>query len=175
MCSRCGAMLYRHADNCLDYTLALALSGLVFFLIANLYPFLSLTLEGQVQETILITGVLELYAQGLHLVAILVLATGIVIPLVLLAGLVYLLAPLKWGFRVWGFAPVFRLARTLQPWAMMEVFLLGILVAMVKLIKLAEVTPGLGLYAFLVLVFLLTAIATTLHPESIWERLPTGN
>jgi paraquat-inducible protein A len=54
----------------------------------------------------------------------------------------------------------------------MEVFLLGILVAMVKLIKLAEIRPGLGLYAFLVLVFLLAAIAATMQPEHIWEQAP---
>lgn len=172
MCCRCGAMLYRDAEGCLDITLALALGGIIFFFIANTLPFLALSSEGRTQETILLTGVLELYRQGLHSVAILVLATGIVCPFIVLIGLAYILIPLKLGHSAWGTAPLFRLVRLLQPWAMVEVFFLGILVAMVKLIKMAEITPGLGLYAFLALVLILTAIAVFLHPECIWQRLP---
>jgi len=165
-------MLYRDAEGCLDITLALSLGGIICFFIANTLPFLALSSEGRTQETILLTGALELYSQGLHSVAILVLATGIVCPLVVLIGLAYILIPLKLGRNAWGTAPIFRLVRLLQPWAMMEVFLLGILVAMVKLIKMAQITPGLGLYAFLALVVILTAIAVSLNPECIWQRLP---
>lgn len=172
MCCRCGAMLYRHAEGCLDLTLALALSGIICFVIANIYPFLSFAYEGRIQETILLSGAIELYNQGQLIIAVLVLATGIVSPLVVLIGLIYILIPLKFGHRAPGTAPLFRLVRLAQPWAMTEVFFLGILVAMVKLIKMAEITPGLGLYAFLALVVQLTAIAVSLNPECIWERLP---
>ena len=172
MCCRCRAMLYRRAEGCLDITLALALSGIICFLIANFNPFLALSSEGRIQETVLLSGVIELFRQGLHPVAILVLATGFFCPLVVLVGLSYILIPLKLGYRAWGIVPLFRLVRLLQPWAMMEVFFLGILVAMVKLIKMAQITSGIGLYAFLALVILLTAIAAALHPECIWERLP---
>ena len=171
VCSRCGAELYRRCDHSLDRTLALAVSGIVFFLIANLYPFLSLSSEGRVQETVLISGIVELYSQDMRLVAVLVLATGVVSPLFILVALVYLLAPLKLGHKIWGFAPIFRFVQKLQPWSMMEVFLLGILVAMVKLIKMAVITPGMGLYAFLILVFLFAAIAATMQPEKIWEQV----
>ena len=165
-------MLYRRAENCLDITLALALGGIICFLIANVFPFLSFYAEGRTQDTVLLSGVLELWHQELYIVALLVLATGVVCPLVVLVGLTYILIPLKLGFRAWGMAPLFRLVRMLQPWAMMEVFLLGILVAMVKLLKMAQITPGLGFFAFLALVIQLTVIAISLNPECIWERLP---
>ena len=175
VCSRCGAMLYRSSNGSMDLTLALAITGLVLFVMANVYPFLSLALEGQVRETVLLTGVMELYQQDMRLVAILVLCTGIVFPLFVLSGLIYLLAPLKLNFRMFGAIYMLRLVQKLRPWGMMEVFLLGIVVSMVKLLAMADVAPGLGFYAFLVLVFILTAITAIFHPEDVWERLSQRN
>ena len=125
-CSRCGAVLYRNRRNSLDRTLAMAVCGVILFVIANLFPFLTLSFEGQVQETTLVTGIMELYRQGMTSLAVLVLATGVVFPLVELAGLIYLLLPLKFDRKPWGMAVVFRVVRSLQPWGMTEVFLLGI-------------------------------------------------
>lgn len=172
VCRRCGAVLMRNRSHDIDRPLALALSGLIFFVIANFFPFLTMSLEGQIQETTLISGVIELYRQHLPLVALLVLGTGIVFPLLELSGWIYILLPLKFNRVPWQMAAVFRLVNSLRPWAMMEVFLLGILVAMVKLLKLAEIIPGTGLFGFVVLIFILAATAASLNPESIWKRLP---
>lgn len=170
-CSRCGAVLYRNRRNSLDRTLAMAVCGVILFFIANLFPFLTLSFEGQVQETTLVTGVVELYRQGMTSLALLVLATGIVFPLVELAGLIYLLLPLKFDRTPWGMAGVFRVVRSLQPWGMTEVFLLGILVSLVKLASMATVIPGAALFAFLALMFVVAATAASLNPDIVWERL----
>jgi paraquat-inducible protein A len=170
-CSRCGAVLYRNRRNSLDRTLAMAVCGLILFIIANVYPFLTLNFEGQVQETTLISGVMELYRQGMIPIALLALATGIVFPLVELVGLVYLLLPLKFNLIPWGMAGIFRIVRSLQPWGMTEVFLLGILVSIVKLAGMATVIPGVALYAFLALIFVVAATAASLNPDIIWERV----
>lgn len=172
LCRRCGAVLYRNLSRSADLPLALALSGIVCFIIANYFPFLTMSVEGQVQETTLVSGVVELYRQKTPLLAMLVLATGIAFPIVELCGLTYILIPLKLNRTPWKMAAVFRLLIALRPWAMMEVFLLGILVAMVKLLKMADIIPGIGLFAFLVLIFLIAATAATVNPESVWERLP---
>lgn len=170
-CSRCGAVLYRNRRNSLDRTLAMAISGLILFFIANLFPFLTLSFEGQIQETTLITGVLELYRQGMIPLALLVLATGILFPLFELTGLIYLLLPLKFNRIPWGVAPVLRVVRSLQPWGMTEVFLLGILVSIVKLAGMAAVIPGAALFAFLALIFVVAATAASFNPDIVWERL----
>jgi paraquat-inducible protein A len=156
----------------LDLVLALTLSGVITLIIANVFPFISLNLEGVSQETTLITGALELYQQDMQPVAILVLATGMMFPILVLVGLTYLLIPLKIGRIPWKMAPVFRLVLFAQPWAMMEVFLLGIVVALVKLSSMATVTLGIGLYAFVGLVFIMAAMNASLNPENIWARLP---
>jgi paraquat-inducible protein A len=171
VCTRCGAQLYRSKPKSLDRTLAMALSGIVFCIIANIFPFLSLEFEGQLRETTLITGIVEFYRQGMPWMSALVLTTGILFPAFELTGLIYLLLPLKLNRIPWKMAAVFRLILSLQPWGMTEVFLLGILVCMFKLAQMATIIPGIALYAFLVLMFVVAATAASLDPDILWERI----
>jgi paraquat-inducible protein A len=170
-CVRCGAVLYRRKQNSLDRVLALTVAGLILFVIANMYPFLTFRLEAQIQETNLITGVKELYQQGMWIVAGVVLLTTIVMPLLELTGMLIVLVPLKLRRRPWKLALLFRAIRTLRPWGMMEVFMIGILVAAVKLVKMASIIPGTALYAFLILIFVLAASAAALDPHIVWKKL----
>jgi paraquat-inducible protein A len=170
-CTRCGAVLYRHKPNSLNRVLALTLTGLILFVIANAYPFLTFRLEAQIRETNLITGVIELYRQGMWVVAGVVLLTSIVMPLLELTGMLFVLLPLMLRRRPWQIAFIFRAIRNFRPWGMMEVFMLGILVAAVKLAKMASIIPGLALYAFMFLIFVLAASASALDPHRVWDKL----
>jgi paraquat-inducible protein A len=169
-CVRCGAVLIQKKRNSLDRTLALAVSGLVLFILANAFPFLAFKLEAQVRQTTLITGVRELYDQGLEAVAILVLMTTVVVPLLQMVCMLYVLLPFKIGVVPAKLPLIFRFGRSLQPWSMMEVFMLGILVSVVKLAKMAKIVPGIALYSFLALIFVLAAMAASLDPHLIWEK-----
>ena len=170
-CRRCGAVLYRHKRNSLDRTLAMAAAGLILFIICNTHPFLALKKEGLMQVTTLITGVRELYEQGMWGVSLLVLFTSILVPFIQLSGMVYVLLPLKLNRMPWKMPVIFRFLQTLQPWGLMEVFMLGILVSVVKLGKTAIVVPGIALYSFLALIFVMAATATSLDPRIVWEKL----
>ena len=170
-CVRCGAVLYRRKRNSLNRVIALTVAGLILFIIANVYPFLTFRLEAQIQETNLITGVVELYRQGMWIVAGVVLLTTIAMPLLELTGMLLVLVPLKLRRRPWKLALIFRTVRRFRPWGMMEVFMIGILVAAVKLVKMASIIPGTALYAFMVLIFILAASAAALDPHIVWKRL----
>jgi paraquat-inducible protein A len=170
-CSRCGAVLYCHKRNSLDRTLAMTIAGLILFVLANSFPFLSMKIQAQVQESTLFTGIIELYAQGMWQVALLVLLTTILVPLIQLLGLLYVLLPIKLNRKPWKLALVFRFVQRLQPWSMMEVFMLGILVSIVKLAGMASMVPGISLFAFLVLIFILAASTASLDPHLIWEQV----
>ena len=175
-CSRCGGVLQRHKRDSLDRTLAWTIAGLILFVVANAFPFLALKSGGLVRETTLITGVVELCKQNMRSVAVLVFLTSILFPVVQLAGMLYLLLPLKFNrLPWWKPALVFRFIRTLQPWGMMEVFMVGILVSMVKLAKLAKVVPGIAIYSFAILIFVLAAAASSMDPHLIWDRLEIDN
>lgn len=170
-CRRCGTLLYDHTPHTIDLTLAFAITGLVLILIANIFPFLSLQSQGTILETTLITGAIILSEQSMAGIALLVLLTSMLIPCLLLTALVYALLPLRRGHRLPASHRVFRLALTLRPWSMTEVFMLGILVSVVKLGKMATIIPGTALFAFLVLVFALAAVNTVLDPHAIWEKM----
>lgn len=170
-CSRCGAVLWRHRRDTVDRTLALNLTALVLFAVTNAFPFLALKSGSIVQQTTLLTGIRELYAQGFWALAAVVLLTTVVVPLMQIVLMLYLLLPLRSGRIVPGFRPLFRLIQGLSPWSMMEVFLLGILVSLVKLAKMAKVVPGLSLFAFIALIFVLAAAVACLDPRQVWKQV----
>jgi paraquat-inducible protein A len=170
-CRRCGTLLYSHTPQSAERTLAWAIAGLVMVVIANAYPFLSLQSQGTVLETNLITGAIILSEQSMAGLALLVLLTSMLVPCILLGALVYVLWPLNQGYRLPASRRMFRLALALRPWSMTEVFLLGILVSVIKLAKLATIIPGTALFAFLALVFALAAVNTLVNPHSIWEEM----
>lgn len=170
-CRRCRAVLHRSVPNSLDRTLALAFAGLILFVVANSLPFLAFQIQAQKTQTTLISGVKELYDQGMWEIAILVLLTTIIVPLLLLLGHIYVLLPLKFNRTPWKMATVFRLLDGLRPWSMTEVFLIGILVAVVKLVGMAEIIPGLALWSFTLLIVLLAAAAANLDPQIVWKRV----
>ena len=170
-CSRCGAMLYQNKRDSLDRTLALTVAGLILFMVANTFPFLGLKLQAQVHNTILITGIRELYHQGMWILATVVLLTTIVMPAAQMLGLLYVLLPIKLNRIPWKLREVFRTVQSLRPWAMMEVFMLGILVSIVKLAKMATIVPGIAAFAFMALIFVLAASLAVLNPHEVWERI----
>ncbi len=170
-CPRCGSTLYRRIPDSFDRTLALALAGLCLFLAANAFPFLALKMQGNVTHTTLASGVRALYEQDKFFVGSLVLATTIVAPFFHIAALIFVLAPLRLGWRISGQALVFRLLRRVQPWSMMEVFILGILVSLVKLLGMAQIVPGIALWSFALLIPVMAAASSSLDAERVWRRI----
>lgn len=169
-CSRCGAVLHRHKKNSVARAMALAVSGVVLFVIANLYPFLGFRMSGQIRHTNLATGVMELFGQGMWVLSTLVLATTILVPAFQLAGMVYVLLPFYLKLKLPKRLAIYRMINHLQPWGMTEVFFLGILVALVKLSKMATIIPGPALYAFMALMLVLAHISVVTDPLLIWTH-----
>ena len=124
-----------------------------------------------VQKSALLTGVRNLYQQGEAALAVLVLLTCVLIPLGQMCGLLYVFIPLKMNLRVRYAVPVFRLFQHVKPWSMMEIYMLGILIAMVKLGKMATIVPGLAVIAFGLLIFALSFAVSSVDAHMVWERL----
>lgn len=171
MCLRCGAVLYRGKGKSLEHTITLLLAGLVLFVLANVFPFMTFKLQGRVQESILFSGVKELFQQDMWVLAGLVLGVSIVVPALKILGMLYVLLPLEFNRRPWKGVRVFRMVETWHPWAMMDVYMLGVLVAIVKLADLATLVPGIALYSFATLIVMLAAADAALDPHVVWEKL----
>jgi paraquat-inducible protein A len=170
-CPRCGALLRRQRPNAVERTLALAFAGLVLFAVAVSFPFLAFDLNGNRTDTNLITGVQRLYEGGYWALAGLVLLTSILAPFLRLSAMFYVFGQLYLGRVPWKLAAVFRFLQRLQPWSMMEVFMLGILVSLVKLAKMAEIIPGLALWSFMLLILVLAAASAAMDADAVWERV----
>jgi paraquat-inducible protein A len=171
VCPRCGATLFRRQRETVEVTLALALAAAILFVVANVYPFLSFEMQGQVTRTTLGSGSAALWAQGNRAVAALVFLTTILAPALQIGLLLYVVAPIHLAFRVPGAVAAFRWVEHFRPWSMMEVFLIGILVALVKLADMAEIVPGLALWAFALLIPILAGTSAFLDPEIVWREI----
>ena len=170
-CVRCNAVLYRSHPDSFERTLALTAGGIVLFAIANSFPLIGLKIQGQLIETTLFQTVQTLWNEDMKSVGMLVFATTMLMPGLQLAALTYLLLPLRVGRAPAHFAIVYRVMQSVRPWGMVEVFMLGVLVSLVKLAHLAGIVPGAALGAFAVLMFVMAAIAAVIDPRDLWARL----
>ena len=174
VCVRCGCVLFRSKTDSIDRTLAWTFAGLVLYAVAVSFPFLAMKNGPIGNETGLLTGIEFLYRQGIIPLAALVLMTCILIPLIQMLGLLYIFIPLKLNFRVKYAIPVFRLFKHIKPWSMMEIYMLGILVSIVKLGKMATIVPGLAVIAFGLLIFVLNFALSAVDEHMVWEKLEGG-
>lgn len=172
LCSRCGAVLRRQKPETVERSLAWTFAALILFTLSNSFPFLAMKTGGFVQETTLLTGIHELWKQELHGLASLVLLTCVLVPLAQMLGLLYILAPLHWrGTPAAHAGRVYRVVQEVAPWGMMEVFMMGILVALVKLGHMATIVPGVSVFSFGALIFVMAAAFSSLDPVMLWDRL----
>jgi len=172
-CRRCGRVLYRGARLDAERLLALVVAALIVLVIANSAPIVDLRVQGIANSTTLAGSIGALWADGRILVAALVAATTLLFPLLDLCALAAALLLLR---RDPASGLAARLLRTLQavrPWGMIEVFMLGVLVALVKLSHMAEIRPGIALWAFAALTVLFAAILS-FDLRGLWAVRPVA-
>lgn len=172
VCCRCGALLYRNNAGSLDRPLALLLAAAIVFILANTFPIVGIEAQGNRNSTTLSGAVLTLWDEEMPLVAGLVLFTTIVAPAFELAITLFVLGLLYFGAPFRALPTLLRLVLALEPWSMIEVFMLGMLVSVVKLSHMAVIVPGVALWAYAVLMVLLAASTAALNTHDLWDRIP---
>lgn len=172
-CRRCGAVLARGAMLTLDGHLALAVGAAIVFAIASASPIVTLELRGVQSEASLFEALRWTWNAGEYVVALLALATTFAFPLVMIGLRLVLLLPLSKGQVPAHAALLLRALRVVMRWSMVEVFMLGILIAVVRSAGITDLVLGPGLFAYAVLTALLTGMqAASLQP--MWQRLRWG-
>ena len=170
-CPRCDKELWRHHADSLNRTLALALAAAMLFVVANSVPMLGLTVAGHKAFTTVFGGAQQLWHDGEQLVAGLVLFAAVIAPGLYIA---FVLAIVLGAHRTRPPRCVGILLRhlpTARTWSMIEVMLLGVLVALIKIAELATVIPGLALFALGALVFVFAGIQASFDRREVWERI----
>ena len=172
-CTRCGARLYgpvRAGAN--ERALALALAACIIFVVANAFPILGLEVRGTHSSTTLLDAVRSLWDDEARAVAVLVFVTTMLVPAAELIALTWVLVTIRRGGR--GAVPMLHFIESAKPWGMVEVFVLGVLVALVKLAHVATVEPGVALYSFGALMVLIAATAAAFDADAAWAELGAG-
>jgi len=170
-CPRCGETLASRPAASLDRPLALTLAAAIVLIVANTQPIMGLSAVGRQASTTILGGAYEMWVQGRELTAMVVAFCVVIAPAGYLACmLAILLAARRPPAPPWV-GGLLRWADAVKPWSMLEVMMLGVLVALVKIAELATVTPGIGMYATGLLVLLLPAIAVAFDPEEVWKRV----
>jgi paraquat-inducible protein A len=169
-CPRCGSRISERKHNSLHRTAAFSLAALVLYVPANIYPILRMEFYGAYSESTVWDGCVKLFQDGMWFVAVIVFLASILIPLVKLLGLFLLVTTarsMRWQ-RERTF--LYKFIEVIGPWAMLDVFLLAVLVAVVKLEQLATILPGPGIIAFASVVVLTILASMSFDPRLIWDE-----
>lgn len=172
-CPRCGFELYSHNHQVVRRSLALVIAALLLYIPANFLPIMQINVLGQTAEDTVWSGVLSLYAAGglLKSIALVVFLCSMVIPLLKLMVQLVVLLSIRWDIgRSYGLL-LYRIYHHLREWGMLEVYLMGILVSIVKLVDIASPTLDVGLGCFIALLLAQVWLEVTMSPHQIWEAL----
>jgi paraquat-inducible protein A len=168
-CARCRAPLQRRENASIDTAIALAACALVLLLLSNAYPLVAMHVNGSSRDTTLIGAALGLYAQGFESLAALVFLTTVAAPLLQIVTLLYVLIPLWRRRRAPGQSIALRVLTRVRSWNFMEVFILGALVALVRLSNFAHIAPGIALWSCALLMLCMSALTSVTSPEQLWR------
>jgi len=170
-CARCDEELWRRREDSLNRTLALTLAALVLYVVANTVPMLGLTVVGRQASTTVLGGAEHLWADGQDPVAALVLFTAVIAPALQISFMLAIVLGARRQPAPRWVGTLLRHYRTMRTWSMIEVMMLGVLVALVKIADYATVIPGLALFVLGTLVFLLAAMQANFDAREVWERI----
>ena len=171
-CPRCNNLLCANQPHGMERSLAYAVAGIAFLILANIFPFLAFQAKGREQVMTLIQSSIDLYRNGSEVLAAFVLVFTIIAPAMLLGSLIWILGPLLLkGKRVQGAYWLGHLIFQTTPWSMAEVFLIGILVSMVKIAAMATVVLGISFWGYVGFTICLTMSMASLDKHLFWDAL----
>jgi paraquat-inducible protein A len=168
-CARCNFELIHRRRNSRLRTLVFALASLILYFPSNLYPIITAEYHGMHSETTIVQGVKALWHHEQYVIAGLVFCTSLLTPALKIIGLLVLTLTLDWPrwkkVRTW----VYQVIRVIDPWNMLEVFLLAIAVSMIEMGRVATVHPGRGVFSFTAVVALTLMATLSFDPRLLWD------
>lgn len=171
LCQRCGAVIARDHLLSVNHLLALSVTAAMLLAFVCFYPVLSIRAQDQISSATLIDAVLSLADGAIGIMAVISAFAVILVPALQVGLMIWLFGHARVGSRAPGFRGCMRALAALRPWGMLEVFLLGCLVAVVKLKGPLDAAPTVGLFALGFLSLLMIGMAGR-DVSLLWEKLP---
>jgi paraquat-inducible protein A len=173
-CPRCAAELDRGTYASREAALAVAAAAAQLWILMNVFPLVSLTLAGTRRQTTLSGAVVALATHGKPELAALVLLTAVIVPGVEIVLALYVLGRLESLAESGALGRMIRWFRTLRRWSMVDVFMLGCLVSIVKLAHLADLVVGPALWACAALLPMLAFLGLYVRPQKLFAGSSSG-
>jgi len=170
-CVRCGNIMAERKVDSIERSFHWSLAGILLLLPAILLPIMGVTLAGQYHHASLLDCIVALIDRGFFMIATLVFLFAVAVPVVRLFGAFYITYTFKFNKLKPSLLPFFRAFHHLDSWAMLNVFMLGIVVSMYKLLDDTELSVNLGLLAFILWLISSTMASIALDQDYIWQRL----
>ena len=168
-CARCNFQIFHRRANARLRTLTFSIAALILYFPSNFYPVVTAEYQGQHSETTIFQGIRSLYAHKQYFIATLVFCTSILTPLLKIIGLILITLMPGWPHwqktRTW----IYKIILIIDPWNMLEVFLLAICVSMVEMGEVATVHPGRGVFSFAIAVVLTLLATLSFDPRLLWD------
>lgn len=171
VCPRCCAHLQTRRSNFVDRSASLVSAAAVFFILANVFPLMTLKADYRESNMLLVGTVTGLAQQGFIVLGGMVGTFMLAAPALVIGAMLYLLIPLRSGHRLRWALHICRAIQEARRWNMMEVYLLGVLVSLLKLGKLATLTLGLSFWAFVGLIICLAGAVSIIDQSELWRKL----
>ena len=170
-CKCCGAVLYQNRPASLVRVTAFSITALILMVVVHSFPFLVMD-AATIRTTLNLSSAANaLVHQGSPILGVALALFTIITPISMAGGLIYVCGPLMFGRVAPGAIHVAKWLNKTEPWNMIEVFLLGVLVSLLKLGKVADVHFGMGFWAFGALMFCMAAAMAGIDRDELWDRL----
>ena len=170
-CPNCGSKIFANTPGMIEKIYAYNIAALILFGVTNYFPFLSFHVAGNTSHANFTTSIIYLFREEQWMMGAAILFTTIIVPLGRIFLYLALFGPLHHRYIPPYAAQMLKLLEKLLPWGMLDVFLVGVLVSIVKLVKMGTIIPGTSLWAFMIMVFIMAAAQAIFDPHQIWEKI----
>ncbi len=170
-CARCGGVLYQNRPASLVRATAFSLAALILMVPVHVFPFLTMDAASMRRHLTLAGSAIALFKEGAPILGCAIILFTMIAPVVLTGGMVYVCGPLLAGRKAPGAMHAAKWMYRSEPWNMVEVFLLGVLVSLLKLAKVADVHFDLGFWAFAGVMLCTAGAVAGIDREELWDRL----
>jgi len=167
-CVACGGVLYRYDTKLIDHGLALSMTGFIFFILANIFPLVRIDILGSEQFITIPKTIFSLFDSGFYLVGLLCAFMIFIFPFMIFSINIVLFSLLKLKRGEQLTKELLILLSHIIPWSMVDIFLISILVALVKLIGYAQIHMGVAFWTLIVFVMIDLYIVKRMHLSEIW-------
>jgi paraquat-inducible protein A len=168
LCTKCNSVLYHRDDNLLDRGLALSITGLIFFILANSFPLIKVDVLGQEQVITILSMINSLLLNGYYIVALFVSYLIFIFPLLIFFIYIIIFSLMKLEVAESIVSDLLILLARIVPWNMSDIFLISILVALVKLMNMLEIYMGISFWTLVIFVFIDLYMTSKVHLGELW-------